>query len=398
MSWKETDPMTERMKFIIDYNRSSCSLAELCRRYNISRKTAYKWISRFKSYGCEGLKDRSRAHFTYPHSTPDSMIDAILELKKERRTWGPKKLKIWLEINHPDQRWPSASTIGCILSKRGLVQPRKYKRYTAPHPSPLTECHAPNQVWCVDYKGQFRMGTDEYCYPLTITDNYSRFLFACDGAHQISGKNAQQSFERIFSEYGLPDVIRSDNGSPFASTGAGGLSALSVWWIKCGIFPERIKPGRPDQNGRHERMHKTLKETIATLPSDNLIIQQQSFDAFIREYNEERPHESLGNKRPAEVYKKSHRSLPNQLPEIEYDKRHVIRRVRQNGEIKWKGKKIYISQLLQKEPVGLLEINNDQFDIYFGPVLLGTLSHQSCKLDKPPKPTRRYRKKETNDE
>lgn len=248
---------------------------------------------------------------------------------------------------------------------------------------PFSDCHEPNSVWSADFKGHFRLGRGAYCYPLTVSDNCSRFLLMCRGLKHPNALGTRRGFEEVFEEYGLPDVIRTDNGQPFAGLGIGGLTPLSLWWIKLGIIPERIELGHPEQNGRHERMHRTLKESTAVNPEETFEKQQHRFDHFKEEYNGERPHQALKGKRPKDVYQKSLREMPNTLPELNYPEGMELRKVRTNGEIKWAGKRIYISELLHGEPVGLEAIDERRAFLYLGKIKLGIVDARKNRVIRP---------------
>jgi len=277
---------------------------------------------------------------------------------------------------------PASSTIGDILKKHGLVEPRIKRKRVAPYSQPFLSCTKPNEVWSADFKGQFKTDDKKYCYPLTVTDNYSRFIIRCDGYLSPSLENVQKSMIKAFKEYGLPRAIRTDNGTPFASTGAGGLSRLSIWWVKLNIYPERIDLGCPQQNGRHERMHRTLKEATALPAKKELTAQNKSFREFIREFNYVRPHEAIGNQTPYDVYESSSREFPTRLSEIVYPDRKIIRKVKSNGQIKVNGKFIFVSELLYGEPVALEQVEDGYWDLQFGNVGLGILDEHCCKLIK----------------
>ena len=384
MPWEETCTMNEKMKFIVAWQSQKHSLSELCRNFGISRKTGYKFINRFEKEGISGLEPISRAHHAHPHQTDSQIVKIILELKHRYPNWGPRKLRDWLEIEYAKEQWPASSTIGEILKCHGLVKPRKRRcPKTPPHTEPFITCTTSNRVWSADFKGQFRMGSGELCYPLTITDNYSRFLLCCQGLLEPKGNAVIRYFERVFKEYGLPDAIKTDNGPPFASTALGGLSKLSIWWLQLGILPERIEPGNPQQNGRHERMHRTLKQETAKPPKNTLRAQQEAFNRFKEEYNFERPHEGLNRKRPADVYKASYKEYPNKLPEVEYEDGFQIRMVKSNGQIKLKGKKIFVSETLYGFPVGIKEIDDGIWDLRFSKVKLGKINYRLGKVVRP---------------
>jgi len=285
-----------------------------------------------------------------------------------------------LKRQYPEQRWPAISTAQSILYKAGLVKPRKTRRHTPPYNHPFQKCNRPNDSWSIDYKGQFRMGDGRQCYPLTITDNYSRYLLKCRGLRHPSYEDTQPHLERAFREYGLPLAVRSDNGAPFASTGLGGLSRLGVWLVRLQVMPERIMPSHPEQNGRHERMHRTLKEATCQPPRSSLAQQQKAFDRFQQEYNEKRPHEALGMKPPASVYHPSMRTYPSKPRPVEYDGWLKVRRVLPSGGIKWQNNYIYVSQALAGEPVGLRQIADTAWEVWFSFLLLGILDETKGKV------------------
>lgn len=374
MAWRENCPMNEKLKFIAAWQTEEHSISELCRQFNISRKTGYKILARYEKESVDGLKPRSRA----PHSSPtkiDKQTSKLLFTTKERfPKWGARKIKRWLEQEHPNETWPAASTIWDMFKRNGLVNPRKTRAKAPPYTQPFLSCSEPNRVWSADFKGQFKLGTGRFCYPLTISDNYSRFLLSCKALYHPRGDIVMKNFEALFKEYGLPKAIRTDNGPPFASPGLGGLSRLSIWWLKLGIKPERIKPGCPEQNGRHERFHRTLKEATITPPYQNLQAQQRAFNRFMEEYNFERPHEGINGKRPGNIYRTSDKQYPTNLPNVEYAKSYEVRYVRSNGQIKWKGDLIYVSETLHGEPVGLKEIDNGIWGVYFARLKLGNIN------------------------
>ena len=374
MPWKETCAMDQRVQLIGDWLGDEYSVTELGELYGVSRKTVYKWIERYEMGGISGLEEWSRAPGSHPNATPAETAGIIVDTKLRHQKWGPKKVVAWLGEQHPEEQWPAASTAGEILKRQGLVGCRRKKRRTPPYMEAFKECDKPNKVWSTDFKGQFKMGDGMLCYPLTITDNNTRYLLKCQGLGRPAFDQTQPWFEWVFREYGLPEAIRSDNGAPFASVALGGLSRLSVWFIKLGIRPERIEPGHPEQNGRHERMHRTLKESTANPPSKNMWEQQQSFEAFEYEYNFERPHEALGQKTPASVYRPSDRSYPVRIPNVEYGNNVVVRKVRHNGEIQWKGNMIYVSEALVGEPIALEQKEEHLWEIKFSFHPLGVLN------------------------
>lgn len=382
MPWKETSAMDQKVQLISDWLGKEYNIAVLSKIYGISRPTVYKWIERYKVGGTDGLKDLSRAPLHHPNATPSEVVEEIRKAKLRWQKWGPKKVIVWLEEQYPEGDWPSSSTAGEILKRQGLVQTRKKRRRVPAYTEPFKECDEPNKVWSADYKGEFKTGDGRYCYPLTITDNSSRYLLECRGLMHPSLEETQPWFEWAFREYGLPYAMRTDNGAPFASVGVGGLSRLAIWFIKLGIIPERIDPGCPAQNGRHERMHRTLKEHTTKPPGYSLPEQQQMFEEFKYEYNYERPHEALGQKTPSSAYSPSLREYPAKVPEVEYDEDVIVRRVRHNGQIKWKGKMIYLSQTLTCERVSLEQTDEHLWEICFSSCKLARLNEITGRIEK----------------
>lgn len=380
MPWKEVKPMQQKVLFIADYLRQVSSLSALCREYQISRKTGYKWIQRFNHAGLEGLQEQVRRPTSSPNRTPYRLEQSILELRKKyRATPGAKKLQVLLARQYPNENIPSRTTIYNILHRAGLVKAVPRKQRVAPYPQPFAPVKEINELWSVDYKGQFKLGNSQWCYPLTVMDHHSRYLCGCDALTGTGLKETQAVFIRLFRTYGLPMRIRSDNGAPFASTACKGLSRLSMWWIRLGILPERIEPGKPQQNGRHERMHRTLKQAATQPPSANQRAQQQRFKDFCREYNEERPHEALNQQTPASRYRASSRTYPECLPELKYPDYFEVRPVRTNGVIYWRNYTIYVSSLLKGERLGLEEVADGLWHVYYGPVQLGRFDERQCK-------------------
>jgi transposase InsO family protein len=346
-------------------------LTDLCREYGISRKTGSKFRKRFEELGVAGLTDQSHAAKVIPHKTPPEVVAVILEERKNHPTWGARKLKASLE-NRLGAPFPSAVTINGVLARNGLVQPRKKRRRYQAVPAKLREATAPNDVWCIDYKGQFRLGDGTYCYPLTITDQFSRFILGCEGMAAVSDMEAREACIEIFRVYGLPATMRSDNGVPFSSTGLAGLTKLSVLWLRLGITPERIRPAHPEENGRHERMHRTLKFETARPARANLLQQQERFDDFVEEFNTTRPHEALGMKRPGEIYTPSSRLFPSRLPEPTYQAVDDVLLVSRSGTIYIAGiGKVDLSTALAGERVGIREERDGRWLVTFCDVDLG---------------------------
>lgn len=373
MPWKETCAMDQKMQLIGDYLKNSYSITELSDMYEVSRNTVYKWIERYKQGGNTALTEKSRTPIQHPNATSLEIARKVVSAKLHYPKWGPRKVIYWLNVNYPAQIWPANSTAGQILKRAGLVKARKRRMHTPPYSEPFQECLGPNMVWSIDYKGHFNTLDGRVCYPLTVTDNYSRYLLGCSGLRHPSYIESKQILEALFKQYGLPAAIRTDNGTPFASTGLGALSRLSVWFIKLGIKPERIRPGHPENNGRHERMHRTLKEAVANPPKKNLVRQQKAFDVFRAEYNNERPHEALGMQTPATLYRSSLRAYPKRMQAIGYPGNCIVRKVRQNGEIQWKGEKVYVSQALAGEPVSFKQRESHLWDMRYSTYYLGIL-------------------------
>jgi putative transposase len=388
MSWKETCAMEQRLTFVKAVQEGEEFFAELCREYGISRKTGYKWRKRYESGGVTSLADQSRAPHQQARATSQQLTQAILGARSDHHRWGPGKLRAWLQRRQPDQAWPAISTFGEILKRAGLTAPRPKRLWVAPTPGTLQPADAANAVWCADFKGYFHCQDGSRCDPLTVTDAYSRYLLRCQAVDGLDEKYARALFVAAFREYGMPHTIRTDNGSPFASVALAGLSALSVWWIKLGIWPERIDPGKPQQNGRHERMHRTLRESTANPASKTLRRQQQSFDHFRQEYNHERPHAALEMKTPAEFYQPSCRSYPNRVSAPEYKPSLIVRRVGECGRIFWNGERIFITKTLGHEPIGLEPVADGIWKLWFANYPIGWIderSMQATDLDNPPK-------------
>lgn len=380
MPWQGVCPMELRMRLVNAVLADEDSMTALCEEYEVSRKTGYKWLNRFQAEGPAGLAERSRAPRVVPWAVTQAQAEAMMSLRRQHPSWGPKKLRAKLLARAPEQHWPALSTIGDLLQREGLSQRRKRRRRATPTPSGVPPIVTPNDVWCVDFKGWFRTGDGATCYPLTVTDAFSRYLLCCR-AVAPDYEGCRREFERLFRECCLPQALLSDNGPPFASLAAGGLSRLSVWWIKLGIRPVRIVPGKPQPNGRHERMHRTLKAETAHPPAATLAAQQRRFDHFRAEFNHERPHEALGQAVPAAVYRPSPRPYPARLEDPPYPSDFELRRVRSNGEIKWQGEQIFIAQPLVGEVIGLHEDDNGNAQVYFGPVQLGEIDGLRLKFE-----------------
>lgn len=375
MPWTRTDAMSERVKFIGAYLQDESSFSELCLDFGVSRKTGYKWVARYESAGLNALAERSRAPHSHARALPESLVQAIVAVRRRHPRWGPRKLRVILGRQQPDRVLPAASTIGDVLKRHGLVGKRRRIRRSDPYGEQLRTYATPNAVWCADFKGHFPVGVAR-CHPLTISDGYSRYLLCCRALRRPKYTLTRPVFEWAFREYGLPEAIRTDNGSPFSTLALGGLSRLAVWWIRLGIRPERIVPGRPDQNGRHERMHRTLKADTARPPRASFLAQQRAFDHFRVEYNEQRPHEALGQNCPATRYHPSTRPYPRQLPEPEYPSHFTVQLAYGDGSIQCGGRRWYLSDCLSRELIGLEACAEDRWRVHFGHVALGVIDLQ----------------------
>ncbi len=371
MPWRVSSPMTQRRDFIDDYRRGLYSMTDLCAHYGISRRIGYKWIERYERSGYDGLADQRRAPRSCPHRTPEAIVELVLAGRRAHPSWGPRKLIPYLARRHPGWKWPAPSTVAELLKRHGLV-PKRRRRPRPGHPGrPTTPMDAPNAVWTADFKGQFKTGDGEYCYPLTVVDGYSRYLLACQALPGTLLAPTRATFVRVFREYGLPERIRTDNGVPFATCALGRLSRLSAWWIRLGITPELIEPAHPEQNGRHERFHKTLKSDSIRPAAATRAAQQRRFTRFRHEYNTERPHEALGQQPPTSVYTPSARPYHRRLPPLEYPAHYEVRLVSANGGVRWRSGWVNCSHILAGEYVGFDEVDDGIWAVYFGPMLLG---------------------------
>jgi transposase InsO family protein len=362
----------QRFEFVLTCEKKELSMAAICRSFGISRQTGYKWLRRYRQDpDPQSLVEQSRRPDRSPQASGQGVIEAIEEARGRYPHWGPRKLKAWLTQQLPDVRWPAASTIGEILKRGGLTRPARRRRRTPPYTQPFAEVSAPNQVWCIDFKGHFRTGDGTRVYPLTITDAFSRFLLCCEVVFDPDSAPVRDILEFVFNTYGLPETIRSDNGPPFASTGVAGLTDLNVWWTKLGIRHERIEPGKPQQNGRHERMHLTLKQETASPPSATPRGQQGAFNRFRREFNLERPHEALGFRTPASLYAPSAKPFPKNLARMDYPFDVERAFVTKRGVASWHGRDVYIGIALRNELVEFRPAGRNRWIVCFGPVVLG---------------------------
>lgn len=374
MTWRETDKMDERLRFVAGCLAEEETMSALCEEFGISRKTGYKWLERYRSNGVAGLCDLPRAPHFHGRATALDVVERIVAEKEAHPLWGPKKIVARLRRRQPELAWPAASTAGEILKRHGLVNGRR-ARWKSCGNGPWPEPAAPNAVWTADHKGWFRTGDRARCEPLTVMDSKSRYMLGLEAVGSTGDGEAWPVFERLFGDYGLPDRLRSDNGSPFAGVGIAGLTPLAVRFVKLGIALERIDPGKPQQNGRHERFHLTLLP-LAKNPQANRADQQRAFDAFRREYNEERPHEALGQTPPCEHYRPSERRMPPTPPEPDYPPSAAVRQVRHNGEIKWNGGLVYVSQTLAGEAVAVEEMADGAWTVRFYAYPIGVIDRR----------------------
>jgi transposase InsO family protein len=363
MAWKTSSVMEEKLRFVFEYERDEQTMAELCACFGICRDTGYVWLRRYRQYGVDGLLELNRAAKRHPNQTCARIEQAVVELRQAHMRWGPRKLKRILERDQPGRGWPATSTMGEIVKRAGLVVARKKRRRTEPYAAPLAHAVESNRVWCADFKGWFRSGDGTRIDPLTISDACSRYLLRSQAVEKTDTERVRAIFEAAFREYGLPWAMRTDNGPPFASSAVGGLSRLAGWWIKLGIQPERIEAGHPEQNGRHERMHRTLKQDLR--PAQDWRGQQRELDRFRHDYNQVRPHEALGMQTPASVYEPSSRAYPERLPEVEYPDAMLVRAIQSHGHFRWKKHDVFLSEVLWGERVGLLPVDDGCFTVYF---------------------------------
>jgi putative transposase len=398
MPWKETDAMKERTRLVLEWEKrwndheGEVNISQLCREFGVSRECGYKWIKRYRraNHDVSAVEERSRRPHHSPMATDEATQGLIVRARKAYPRWGPRKLRAWLENRFPGIAFPSASAVAAILKRHGLVRPAKRRRRMSTDPRvslPFSECDAPNRVWCVDFKGWFRTHDGVKCYPLTITDAYSRYVLRCEAMTDPDGRGVFDAFDSAFREFGLPDAIRSDGGPPFASTGAAGLTQLSVWWLQLGLHVERIAPGKPQQNGRHERMHRTLKADVA--PQANIRRQQLAFDLWRREFNDERPHEALAMRSPAKLYVPSSRSYPRKLLKFEPSRWSHAAQLDKHGSIRFAGRKVFVSTALRHLSIELERVGETAWEARWGAILLGRLDSRS--LDRGIIPTRRPR-------
>lgn len=379
MPWRQTLVSEERLNFVVMARTGTVSFSVLCHDFGISRKTGYKWLRRFEESGPQGLLDRRRTPHQHPATLHQSVIDRCLKLKKEKRFWGPKKIVELGKSRRPDLYWPAPSTLSKYFKKSGLVKPRRIQRRTVvPYDKPLIQPQAPNELWCADFKGHFKTADGKYCYPLTVTDAYSRYILGIYSLTNTGNTDSRPVFEKLFKQYGIPGAIRTDNGPPFGSLRLG-YSTLTLRWYKLGITHERIEPGHPEQNGQHERMHRNLKAETTKPPKENLKEQQRRFDTWKTEFNEERPHEGLAMSTPASYYTPSARQLPQDTPDPTYPDHFETRRVKRGGDMRWRNRSTYVSSMLAGEKIGLEQLDKYTWKVWFDTIPLGTLDERRLK-------------------
>lgn len=382
MPWQRTTPMDERGRFIKAYQSQLFTMTALCEDFGITRKTGYQLLAAYNKEGAAAFVERSRRPHTSPTATPRAVVDALLKCRARHPRWGPKKLLRVLKRRQPRlaTHWPGISTIARLLKQHGCVGPRPPGRRPWRTPLALAPATAPNTLWTADFKGEFRTGDGRWCYPLTVMDRWSRYLLACTGFLGPTDAATRTAFRRLFERYGLPDRIRTDNGVPFAGPGVANLSPLAAWWIRLGITLERIERGHPEQNAAHERMHGTLKADTTHPPAGALSPQQRRFVRFRHEYSHERPHEALAFECPATRYHPSTRSHPDRLPPVEYPGHFETCRVYDHGDVRWAGRRLFVSQALAHEYIGLEEIDDGVWDLYFASVPLARLDQRTWTL------------------
>jgi transposase InsO family protein len=384
MPWKVMDVVEERTRFVLEYDSGSFTMAELCRIYGIARKTGYVWVERYQAEGLAGLQDRRYGAGHHPNQTEEGIEEQIVQLKQAHPSWGAKKLRAHLLAKKKGVKWPVVSTFGEVLRRGGLTTPQRKRLRTPEYTKPFEKVEKANQIWCADFKGWFRTGDGERIDPLTMTDAHSRYLLRCHSVEKTNTEQVQAIFTAAFREYGMPQTIRTDNGAPFASRAIAGISRLSIFWMKLGIAPERIKPGHPEQNGRHERMHRTLKAETAKPPAANRRAQQKAFDRFRQQFNQERPHEALKQKTPAACYQSSPRIYPDRIPEPEYDTHMKPRRVYPDGTFFWKGTQVFISKCLGGESIAMEPIDDRYWEVHFATFPLGRFDSHKLVLQPMP--------------
>lgn len=381
MPWKDTNAMEQRVQFIQDWLARTHGVSDLCAMYGISRKSGYKWIDRYMTCGPDWSMDRGHEAASVHNKTPVEVEQALMDMRLRHPTWGARKLVHQVGLAQPGWKLPHESTVCEMLKRHGLVQSRPRRRAIGHPGRPSVLIEGPNDCWSADFKGQFRTGDGLCCYPLTVTDNYSRYLLACQALRGTLLEPTQKVLRRLFKEHGLPRRLRTDNGVPFAAVTLGRLSRLSVWLLKLGVLPELTEPGRPQQNGRHERMHRTLKAETANPPAGSMAAQQRRFNVWRPEFNEVRPHEGLDMATPSQLHRASPRVMPEKLLPMEYPDRFEVRYVSGNGGIRWHKQWVNVSSALIGEHVGLEAIDDGLWDVYFGVKKLGRLHERHMRIE-----------------
>ena len=390
MPWKLSGVVERRKQFVAEYGSGEWTMTELCRAYGISRPTGYEVLRRYQREGAAGLAEQSRAPERHPNQTPAEIEEQVLALRRQHARWGPRTLKAKLQQTRPQVVWPAASTIGALLDREGLTLHRRKRRKTEAYSRPLALATEPNRIWCADFKGWFRTADGARIDPLTISDACSRYLLRCQAVEKTDTVRVQAIFAAAFRQCGMPLAIRTDNGAPFASRAIAGLSRLAVWWMKLGIVPERIQAGHPEQNGQHERMHRTLAEETASPPEANARAQQRAFDRFLSVFNEERPHQALDMRTPSSCYEPSPRPYPARLPEPEYGSALQVRRVQGRGEFYWKHQEVFLSEVLEGERIGLLPLDDRYYRVYFAEFPLARFDSYRLRIERLPKQEAAY--------
>jgi putative transposase len=402
MPWRKISVVNERIRFCLEWQKrweaaegKRVDVAELCRVFGISRQRGYVWLRRFREsgYDVRALEDHSRRPHTSPTAMPDEMQDTVVWARKRHPRWGPRKLRAWLVRTYPAREFPSASAMANVLKRRGMIEPRRKRRRRAPGASePFAPATTPNAVWCIDFKGKFKTADGQWCTPFTVTDAFSRFCIRCELVEDPTGWEVEQILDSAFRDYGLPTAIRSDNGPPFVAPGPAGLSQLAVWLLRLGIRLERITPGKPQENGRHERFHRTLADAVASPARATPRAQQRALDGFRREYNEERPHEALDQKTPGEVYVASNRIYPRGLIATTSTAFGHLERVDNRGKILWRRRRILISTALCGVHVEFLPAHGTKWAVHLGPILIGHIddAHAQRGLAATPRPRKRH--------
>lgn len=382
MAWRKTKVEDQKKEFIQAYLENKFTISDLCRHFDISRKCGYKWINRYEENGQQGLHDLSRAPLNQPNKTNPDIVTELLEIKYQWPHWGPKKVLGYLNHLKPYIKWPSLTTVENIFNEYGLVKKRKLRKRLAERTSPLDSCNTSNDIWCMDFKGWSLTKDGVKLDPFTVMDAFSRYLLCCQKLHANNSGYVWAVLDRLFREYGLPMRIRSDNGPPFATLGAGRISGLSIKLIKAGVIPEWIDPGEPQQNGRHERMHLTLKKEGVD-PSEGLSTQVKKLEAFQEYYNFIRPHEALNQKNPGSIYQESERYWDGKLRSPEYSNEYKIGRVKSCGKMSWKGREVYVGRVFEGEPIGVKE-EELAVKAYYGPIYLGRIEDNNIEFKRRP--------------